>query len=267
MTLDQNDREALVDAVRVLESPGLAVQVAEIIGKPVQYGVSYLPDAVVRRIGDTTNAALRTALHAAVSTMRNERGITPSQRIHKMLATLSGAAGGSFGLPALAIELPVSTTIILRSVADIARGQGENIRDVDTQLACIEVFAFGGRANVEGSADSGYFATRAALAKAVANAAQYIAQKGLIEEGAPVIVRLISKVASRFSGPVLEKFAAQSIPLIGAAGGAAVNLVFMNHFQDMARGHFIVRRLERKYGEEIVRREYERILKTVDTLN
>ena len=197
--------------------------------------------------------------------MRNERGITPSQRSHKMLATLSGAAGGVFGLPALAIELPVSTTIILRSVADIARGQGENIHDVDTQLACLEVFAFGGQANDVGSADSGYFATRAALAKAVSNAAQYIAQKGLIEEGAPVIVRLISKVASRFSGPVLEKFAAQSIPLIGAAGGAAVNLVFMNHFQDMARGHFIVRRLEGKYGEDIVRQEYDRIRKYVAT--
>src|SRR3954468_8038001 len=180
MTLDQNDSQALADAVHLLESPGLAVQIAEIIGKPIQYGVGYLPDAIVRRIGDTTYAALRTALHAAVCTMRNERGITPSQRIHKMLATLSGAAGGVFGLPALAIELPVSTTIILRSVADIARGQGENIRDIDTQLACLEVFAFGGQTNAEGSAESGYFATRAALAKAVSNAAQYIAQKGLI---------------------------------------------------------------------------------------
>jgi len=27
----------------------------------------------------------------------------------------------------------------------------------------------------------------------------------------------------------------------------------------MARGHFIVRSLERKYGEEIIRKEYERI--------
>ena len=45
----------------------------------------------------------------------------------------------------------------------------------------------------------------------------------------------------------------------GAAGGAAVNLIFINHFQDMARGHFTVRRLERKYGEEMIRSEYERI--------
>jgi EcsC family protein len=237
MTLDPADAQALTDAVRVLESPGLAVQIAEIVGKPIGYSIGLLPDAVIRRIGDTTNAALRTALRAAVSTMNNERGITPSQRAHKMLATLSGAIGGAFGLPALAVELPVSTTIILRSVADIARSQGENIRDVDTQLACVEVFALGSGPKVDGAADAGYYATRAALAHAVSNAAQYIAQKGIVDEAAPVIVRLISKVATRFSGPVVEKFAAQSIPVIGAAGGAAVNLVFINHFQDMARGH------------------------------
>jgi hypothetical protein len=259
MTLDPTDALALADAVRVLESPGLAVQIAEIIGKPIGYSIGRLPDAVMRRIGETTNAALRTALRAAVSTMNNERGITSSQRTHKTLATLSGAIGGAFGLPALAVELPVSTTIILRSVADIARSQGESIRDVDTQLACIEVFALGSGPKVEGTADGGYYATRAALAHAVSNAAQYIAQKGLVEEAAPVIVRLISKVATRFSGPVVEKFAAQSIPLIGAAGGAAVNLVFINHFQYMARGHFTVRRLERKYSKEIVREEYDRL--------
>ena len=259
MTLDPTDAQALADAVRALESPGLAVQIAEIIGKPIGYSIGRLPDAVMRRIGETTSAALRTALRAAASTMNDERGITPSQRTHKMLATLSGAIGGAFGLPALAVELPVSTTIILRSVADIARSQGESIRDVDTQLACIEVFAIGSGPKVEGTADAGYYATRAALAHAVSNAAQYIAQKGIIEEAAPVVVRLISKVATRFSGPVVEKFAAQSLPLIGAAGGAAVNLVFINHFQDMARGHFTVRRLERKYSKEIVRKEYDRL--------
>ena len=81
----------------------------------------------------------------------------------------------------------------------------------------------------------------------------------MAEEGSPVIVRLISKIASRFTGPVLDKFAAQSVPVIGAAGGAAVNLVFINHFQDLARAHFTVRRLERKYGPELVRQEYEHI--------
>ena len=51
--------------------------------------------------------------------------------------------------------------------------------------------------------------------------------------------------------------AAQAVPVIGAAGGALINTLFMDHFQDMAHGHFTVRRLERKYGEEVVKLAYE----------
>jgi hypothetical protein len=56
---------------------------------------------------------------------------------------------------------------------------------------------------------------------------------------------------------VSQKTAAQLIPVIGAAGGAAVNLVFMSHYQEMARGHFVVRALERRYGRDLVQANYE----------
>jgi len=38
-----------------------------------------------------------------------------------------------------------------------------------------------------------------------------------------------------------------------------VNYAFIEHFQDVARGHFTVRRLERIYGKILVRSEYERL--------
>jgi hypothetical protein len=264
MTLDADDLDALVDAVGTLENPGLAVQITNVIGQPMEYVLRRLPDDVARRITTATNAALRSALRIATSTMNNEPGIRPSNRMHKAFATLSGAVGGAFGLPALAIELPVSTMLILRSMADIARGQGENIRSVETQLACIEVFAIGSRSESDDAAETGYYATRAVLARSVSEAAKYIAERGLAEEGAPAIVRLIAKIAARFNSPVAAKFAAQSMPAVGAAGGAAINLVFINHFQDMARGHFTVRRLERKYGVELIRTEYDRIKRCND---
>jgi hypothetical protein len=53
--------------------------------------------------------------------------------------------------------------------------------------------------------------------------------------------------------------AAQALPVIGALGGAAVNYAFIQHFQEVARGHFTVRRLERVYGKNVVRTEYERL--------
>jgi hypothetical protein len=44
-----------------------------------------------------------------------------------------------------------------------------------------------------------------------------------------------------------------------ALGGASVNYLFIEHFQETAQGHFTVRRLERAYGKDIVRTEYERL--------
>jgi hypothetical protein len=39
-------------------------------------------------------------------------------------------------------------------------------------------------------------------------------------------------------------------------GGATVNMIFMNHFQRVASGHFAIRRLERRYGPAVVRQLY-----------
>jgi hypothetical protein len=52
---------------------------------------------------------------------------------------------------------------------------------------------------------------------------------------------------------------AQAIPVIGAVGGGLVNTVFISHFQDMARGHFVIRRLERRHGSEIVLAAYKEL--------
>jgi hypothetical protein len=145
---------------------------------------------------------------------------------------------------------------MLRSIADIARSEGEPLSDAGTKLACLEVFALGGAKPDDDGVDTGYFAVRAALAGAMTEATRYLAEHGLASSGAPTLVRFLSKIASRYSIQVSEKAAAQAIPLLGAAGGATINMLFMDHFQNMARGHFIVRRLERTYGKEPVREAY-----------
>jgi hypothetical protein len=168
----------------------------------------------------------------------------------------TGFVGGIGGLPALVVELPLSTVIMLRSIADIARSQGEDLHSTEARLACLEVFALGGQSPEDRVGGYRYFAVRGAMATAVSEAAQFIAERGLAVEGAPVIVRLISRIAGRFGVITGEKVAAQALPLIGAAGGAVLNSMFINHFQDVATGHFVIRRLERAYGPETVRAEY-----------
>ena len=183
-----------------------------------------------------------------------------SDKTHKILVLATGAGAGTFGLPALTIELPVTTTIMLRSIVDIARSEGEQISLLETKVACLEVFALGGRSKNDDGTETGYFVVRAALARIISEATNYIADLGLAREGAPAIVKLIAALASRFGIIVSEKVAAQAIPLIGAAGGALINTIFIDHFQNMARGHFIIRRLERHYGQDLVRQEYNNLV-------
>jgi hypothetical protein len=47
--------------------------------------------------------------------------------------------------------------------------------------------------------------------------------------------------------------------VIGTVGGAAVNLAFIEQYHGLARGHFTVRRVERVFGFEAVRAEYDQL--------
>jgi hypothetical protein len=251
---DLND---LKRAKLLLENPGIAAKITNMFGTPIEKGFAFLPKNWHAKIGEITQMALSKAVNVAIVTMQDAPGEEASNFWHKLAVATTGGIGGFFGLPALAVELPISTTIMLRSIADVARNEGESINRIEAKMACIEVFAFGGPSKSDDASDAGYFAVRAALARSVTKAAEYIAEKGLAEEGAPALVRLIMQIAQRFSIQVSEKAAAQAVPAIGAGGGALINTLFIAHFQDMARGHFIVRRLERKYGQELVQRSFE----------
>jgi EcsC protein family len=256
------DRDALRAAVKSLEHPGLAARLTNIVGKPVEMIGYALPSFAKDAITSATSKGLEAALKVALKTLpRSPR--SGSQFLHRAMATASGAAGGSLGLVALPIELPVSTVIMLRSIADIAQKEGEDLSDPETALSCVEVFALGGRAGSDDASESGYFAVRGVLAKTVAEAARFVTERGLIKEGAPVLLKFITQVAARFGLVVTQKAAAQALPIVGAVGGAAINYAFMEHFQDVARGHFTVRRLERLYGKEKIRAEYDLISRDV----
>lgn len=259
MNFNKADRHDLALAVDLLENPSFAAKVTNLIGAPVEKAITMLPDGLSEKLLSSTQKALSKALDLAVSSLNERYRGEPANGAHRVLTTVSGAIGGAMGLMALTVELPISTTLMLRSIADIARSEGESVTDVDTKLACLEVFAMGGTSQADDGAETGYFAVRAALAGAMTEAARYLAEHGIAASGAPTLVRFISKIASRYSIQVTEKAAAQAIPLLGAAGGATINLLFMDHFQNMARGHFIVRRLERAHGKEPVRNAYRQL--------
>lgn len=281
-TLSEADLAALRRAVRALEQPGLAARLSAAAGAPLDIIGRSLPAPVTEAVGRSTEAAMRGAMRIALATLpkvevaldggvgiadaaartngRLARFLGSGERTHKALAAVSGAVGGAFGLATLAFEVPVSTTLMLRSIAEIAREEGEDLETPEGALACVQVFALGGKPAGEAGSpvtESGYFAVRAALAKTMTEAARYAGSKTLLDQSAPALVRFASQIAARFGLVVSQKLAAQAVPILGAFGGAAVNTAFMSHFQATARAHFTVRRLERAYGAAVVRAAYE----------
>ncbi|HEX2138574.1 MAG TPA: EcsC family protein, partial [Woeseiaceae bacterium] len=204
--------EELRLAKELLESPGLAARISDALGTPVEKGMRLLPGKWNAAVVDITRKSIESALEIALWSLERNRIRAPATQWHKLAVGATGAAGGAFGLVALAIELPVSTTIMLRSIAAIARDEGEDLSAPEARVQCVQVLALGGRSHEDDAAETGYFAARAAMARAVSDAVRHVAERGIGHSGAPAIVRLISAVASRFSVNVTEKAAAQAVP-------------------------------------------------------
>jgi hypothetical protein len=273
VTLPAAALEELREAKEILEHQGLAERLTDLIGAPITASLKLLPDAAERIIYSAVDKSLEKALELAVTSLGSHDNLPVKPRLmsHKLLAGLSGAAGGALGGLSVAVELPVSTLLILRSVADIARSQGEDLTGLESRLACLEVLALdpglrdkanaADEMNTADTADTelGYFAVRIAMGKQIGDAAKYVAQHGLADRTAPPLVQLLATVSKRFGLVVSEKLAAQAIPVIGAVGGALINTYFIGHFQDIARAHFTIRRLEREHGPAVVRAAWGKI--------
>jgi hypothetical protein len=260
MNLSYQDIADLKRAVQLLEHPGFAVKLTNMVGSPVEKLMGNLPKDWAVRVNDITRKALEKALQVAVKSLELKEEKSAANFRHTLMAGLSGAVGGAFGIAALAVELPVSTGIIMRSIADVARSEGEDLSQLETQLACLEVFALGGRTEADDAAESGYYLVRTAIANAIPGATYRLANE-FTKSGSSILGRTIGSIASRFGVTVSQKAAAQLVPVVGAVSGAAINVLFTNHFQEMALGHFTIRRLERKYNKALVQETYNSIMK------
>lgn len=183
MGLSKDDLDDLHYAKSLLENSSLAIKITNLIGIPIEEALKRLPKKASDIINHATKKSLNGALHFAVMTLDECHRKQSANKIHKMFVVATGAGRGAFGLLALLMELPVSTTIMLRSIADIDRSEGEQIKTPEGKLACLEVFALGGRSETDNASELAYFSIRAALARALTEATEYIAKKGLVQEG------------------------------------------------------------------------------------
>lgn len=255
-----------------MENISLFMKLINKIGNAVEAGINWIPQKQQAWLQKQVSKVLFTTVKANLLTMqKGEAFKAPSSRAYKALVTTTGAASGAvgsatgIGTAIFATELALSTKFIMRSILDIARSHGEDVYNPETQLACIQVFALGGKSKDDDGLETGYYATRVALDQAVKQATNFISKNGLeglaklLIGSANPIVKFIGQVSGRYLVQVSEKFAVQMLPVVGALGGGTINFIFIDHFQSIARAHFTIRALERKYGETAIREAYNHL--------
>ncbi|HEY8270670.1 MAG TPA: EcsC family protein [Pseudobdellovibrionaceae bacterium] len=253
--LSRREQEFIQTAAQFLEHPGFMIQLANAFGKPLDLLQKTLPQNVQEKIASLVEKSLKKTLEISISTLpKAEDPSLPRQpllqaRHHTFAAAALGAIGGFFGPGTIAIELPITTGIMFRSIANTAQSFGEDLQDSHVRLECLQIFAMGSpQSKADDAMKSAYFSQRLAFYSFITKASE----KG----AATLLARFITRVASEYQIVVAEKILAETLPILGAAGGAVINSSFTHYFNQTAYYHFGLRYLERKYGLESVQQVY-----------
>lgn len=148
-------------------------------------------------------------------------------------AAVLGAAGGAAGAVGTLMELPLAVTLILRAIRDEAEAAGFDPALPAVQEACLQVFAAGSPVRGDDGGNSAFLSARLAVNGAA-------------------IEKMIATVAPQLTIRLGGKLAGQTVPVLGAFAGAAVNAAYLGYFRDMARIRFALMRLSVRHGGERV---------------
>src|ERR1700749_1388946 len=143
--LSKIDHTALTLAVKSLENPNFAARLADYAGIPVNRVLGILPRVANHQLGAMVRQAVMKSLDVAIDTLEDEPPPAPAIWFSSFLAGVTGGVSGLVGFAALPVELPLTTTFMLRAIAAIARHEGEDLSRIEARLACLQVFAFGGK--------------------------------------------------------------------------------------------------------------------------
>jgi EcsC protein family len=240
--LTVDDQAALAAAwLGVQQSRGIIIRGADLlaglVGSATAFGVRHLaiPPALASKARALGEAALRRASNLAILGQTTPP-LRQREALPRLAAAVSGALGGYAGVSGFLPDVSLVTLLIMRRIAAVAREEGEDLALESARAACLEVFALGRGPGEAGEiTEFGYWSARMLL------------------QGRPLTL-LLSEIAATYGLRLSQKFALQATPIVGAIAGAAVNSVFLDHYQRLARLHFTVRRLERTVGQQAVRR-------------
>jgi EcsC protein family len=249
--LSDAERARLAEAALILlDARGIVIRISEWLGgrlhgigsRFANFGPHLFGEDWQAQYQSLVEGALNNAYRVGTLGLDAASSRPPRRRASRLVAAATGGASGFIGLPGIAADLPVTTCLMMRSIAEIARSHGEDLTLPETRRACIEVFAFGGPEIADEDIDIAWWTLRGSLSHAS-------------------MALVIRQVAARFGATLSQRYLTRAVPLIGAAAGSTLNYVFMDYYQRMARVHFTLRELERRHDPDAVRACFDGMLR------
>ncbi len=261
--LTPSEKKFLLQAKSFLENEALLMSIVNYVGKPLDSALQKLPAGAEAKIAAAVDSALKKSLDIAIKSTPSAQHYSWEVSLQKScmhryahtgITTVSGAVGGFFGVVGAVVELPISTTLIMRNIVAIAKDFNFNPSDPDVALECLYVLTLGSKKQSDDEMDSAYYTARLGFLMAMNNATSVI--KGVAGLG-PQLARVLNIVSKQFGTSVTEKIVAEAIPVLGAVSGAGINALFTDYFGKAARFHFGILDLERRYGAPTVQAFYK----------
>ncbi len=243
--LSADDQAALSEAVaRLMRSRGLVLRFADMVDGAIgdvaaaSWRRLRLPQGLARQVRQVAYEALRVGFDVAL-VGRGRTEFLGTANTARLIAATSGAAAGFTGFAGFLPDATATTLLIMRNIAAIAEAEGEDLDEMVARQACLEVLAFGAPGFTPAPTEDG-------------EAAYWSAR--LLLHGRPLSL-LMSEIAAGYGIRLSQRLVAAMVPVLGAAAGALVNVSFLDHYRNVARVHFTIRRLERTYGPGKIRAE------------
>lgn len=210
-----------------LSAGGLGMELLTVIGGKAENLLNRLPGFIRKRMDGLVHGALERSIRAASAS----RGVMRDRGdwFNRLTPAATGALAGVGGLPGALVELPVTVTLLLRGMLDIAVEHGLDPDSDEVRMECLRIFSTAGPFSYDDGADLGLVAARLSIT-------------------GHTVQSLLTRIAPRLSVVLGQKLVAQATPVLGAVAGASINYTFARYYQQLSRVHFGLLRMERETG-------------------
>lgn len=237
------------------EEPSVAARALGFVVEPLAWVVNkVVPQSAIRAVLDGANYiaehladeadVLRDAAVASIEALKS-KDLETSDRVANVvhnwangLATGIGGAGGSVGLPGMAVDIPLTITLALRSIHKIGLCYGYRCDDDMGQQFVLGILAASGANDLEERVAA--ITTLQALSTILQKVTwKEISAKAAQQQfGKEAAIMAIKQLAKQLGINITKRKALAAIPVIGAMIGASVNYWYMNDVCWAARRAF-----------------------------